>query len=62
MKPFFLVRGTGKTVSIIGAMKEFVGYIVCKSGNSSIHDIIIVLAPTNLAALAIRGQIGQGYI
>jgi hypothetical protein len=48
--------GTGKTASIIGAVKEFVEYVANASGDDSIADCVMVLAPTNLAALAIRGQ------
>lgn len=60
VKPFSLVvqgaGGTGKTASIIGAVKEFVEYVAHESGDSSILDVVMVLAPTNLAALAIGGQ------
>jgi hypothetical protein len=48
--------GTGKTASVIGAVKEFVEFVANVSGDDSIADCVMVLAPTNLAALAIGGQ------
>jgi hypothetical protein len=48
--------GTGKTASIIGAVKEFVEHVARVSGDESIADCVMVLAPTNLAALAVGGQ------
>ena len=47
--------GTGKTSTVIGAVKEFLECVAKEIQDESVKEILMLLAPTNLVALAIGG-------
>jgi hypothetical protein len=58
--PFSLIvqgsGGTGKTMTVVKAVKEFVDLVCTRTGNKYWMEFLLLLAPTNLTALNMGGQ------